>query len=335
MRLFLLSFFFVLAIGSVVVLGLLEFWSGQSGVAISEQVFTINPGENALVVATNLENAGIVRSRFGFLYSLARLKKIDGGMMAGEYRLSPVVSSREIALRITTGQTLSRDIRVTFPEGFTALQMAGRLTEAGLPGDIFLLLVEKSSDGWRSEFPFLQSVPSDKGLEGFLFPDTYRFDRQADAESIIRIMLETFEKKAWPFFLGQTHSYAYEMLVLASVVETEVRSDYDRSRVAGIFLRRLAIGQPLQSDATVKYVLGLNKVQHSFEETRTNSPYNTYIHKGLPPGPIANPGLSAITATLNPVQDDTFYFLSNPKTGETVFAKTFEEHVRNKAANGL
>ncbi len=335
MRLFLLSFFFALAIGSVVVLSLLEFWSGQSGTAITEQVFTIKSGENALVVATNLENAGIVRSRFGFLYALARLKKIDGGMIAGEYRLSPTVSSREIALRITTGQTLSRDIGVTFPEGFTALQMANRLTEAGLPGDMFLSLVERPSDEWRSEFPFLQSVPVDNGLEGFLFPDTYRFDRQADAESIVRIMLETFKKKAWPLFSDQTLSYAYETLILASIVETEVRSDRDRSRVAGIFLRRLAIGQPLQSDATVKYVLGLNKIQHSFEETRTDSPYNTYIHKGLPPGPIANPGLSAITATLNPAQDEAFYFLSNPKTGETVFANTFEEHVRNKAENGL
>jgi len=335
MRLFLLSFFFALAIGSVVVLSLLEFWSGQSGTAITEQVFTIKSGENALVVATNLENAGIVRSRFGFLYALARLKKIDGGMIAGEYRLSPTVSSREIALRITTGQTLSRDIRVTFPEGFTALQMANRLTEAGLPGDMFLSLVERPSDEWRSEFSFLQSVPVDNGLEGFLFPDTYRFDRQADAESIVRIMLETFKKKAWPLFSDQTLSYAYETLILASIVETEVRSDRDRSRVAGIFLRRLAIGQPLQSDATVKYVLGLNKIQHSFEETRTDSPYNTYIHKGLPPGPIANPGLSAITATLNPAQDEAFYFLSNPKTGETVFANTFEEHVRNKAENGL
>lgn len=91
----------------------------------------------------------------------------------------------------------------------------------------------------------MQSVPLDNGLEGFLFPDTYRFDRQADAESIVLTMLETFKKKAWPLFSDQTLSYAYETLILASIVETEVRSDRDRSLVAGIFLRRLAIGQPL------------------------------------------------------------------------------------------
>lgn len=95
-------------------LGLLEFWSGQPGTAVAEQIFTIKSGENALVVATNLDDAGIVRNRFGFLYALARLKKLEGGMIAGEYRLSPTLSSREIALRITTGQVLSRIFALPF-----------------------------------------------------------------------------------------------------------------------------------------------------------------------------------------------------------------------------
>lgn len=335
MRFFLLSFFFAITVSSVVVLGLLEMWSGQSGLAISEQVFEVKRGENALVVATHLEEARIIRNRFGFLYTLARLKKLDGGIIAGEYYLSPTLSSREIALRITTGQVLSQDIRVTFPEGFTARQMANRLTELDLPGDVFFSLAMKPQDVWRSEFPFLQSLPPEVGLEGFLFPDTYRFDRQASAETIIYTMLEVFKKKAWPLFAEQTTLSAYETLVLASIVETEVRSDQDRALVAGLFLQRLAIGQPLQSDATVKYVLGFSKIQHSFEETRTDSPYNTYIHKGLPPGPIANPGLSSLTATLHPAKNEYLYFLSDTQTGETVFSKTFEEHVRNKAAHGL
>jgi UPF0755 protein len=335
MRLFLLSFFFILTVGSVITLGLLELWSGQSGLAVSDQVFEVTYGENAWVVATHLADKRIVRNRFGFLYALARLKKLDGGMVAGEYRLSPTLSSREIALRITTGQSLSQDVRVTFPEGFTALQIAKRLTEAGFPGEEFLSLVSKPEEKWRVEFPFLLSVPSESGLEGFLFPDTYRFDRQADAETLVRTFLGTFQKKAWPLLETDTPLKAFDVLILASIVETEVRSDRDRAMVADLFLRRLAIGQPLQSDATVKYILGLNKVQHSFVETRIDSPYNTYVNKGLPPGPIANPGLSAIMATLHPVQNEYFYFLSNPETGETIFAKTFEEHVQNKSANGL
>ncbi len=335
MRFYLLSFFFALTVGSVIILGLLEMWSGQSGLALSEQVFEVKHGQNAWIVATHLENERIVRNRFGFLYALARLKKIDGGMVAGEYGLSPTLSSREIALRITTGQSLSQDIRVTFPEGFTALQIAKRLTEEGLPGEKFLSLTKESMEKWRVEFTFLQSVPSEGGLEGFLFPDTYRFDRQADAEALVRTFLGTFQKKAWPILEAENPSGAFSTLILASIVETEVQSDRDRAMVADLFLRRLAIGQPLQSDATVKYILGKNKVQHSFAETRTDSPYNTYMNKGLPPGPIANPGLSAITATLHPTHNENLYFLSDPKTGETIFSKTFEEHVQNKSIHGL
>ena len=217
---------------------------------------------------------------------------------------------------------------MTFPEGFTALQMADRLTEAGLQVRHFFHWFEEPKEEWRSEF--LRVDTAWRGFKGFFFPDTYRFDRQADAEKYRSGSALRLSEKA-PLFSGQSLPDAYETLVLSSIVETEVRSDRDRSLVAGIFLRRLSIGQPLQSDATVKYVLGLNKVQHSFEETRTDSPYNTYVHKGLPPGPIANPGLSAITATLNPVQNKTFYFLSDPKTGETVLRKPLR-NTRNKAA---
>lgn len=335
MRLFLLSFCFVLAVASVVILGLLERWSGQAGLALSEQVFTVEQGENAWEVATRLEESGVVRNRFGFLYALARLKKQGAGIIAGEYRLAPTLSAREIALRVTTGQVLSQDIRVTFPEGFTSLQMANRLTELGLPGEQFLLLTVEPEERWRTQFAFLNSLPAGASLEGFLFPDTYRFDREADAKTIVETLLATFEKKAWPLLDKATPKEAFDTLILASIVETEVQSDRDRALVADLFLRRLAIGQALQSDATVKYVLGLSKVQHSFAETRTESPYNTYVNVGLPPGPIANPGLSALNATLHPIANENFYFLSDTETGETIFAKTFEEHVRNKSAHGL
>ncbi len=335
MRFFLLTFFFILAVTSVATLALLEYWSGQSGSSdIAQRVFVVQQGENAWVVSKRLEEDRLIRNRFGFLYALARLKKLDGGLVAGEYLLPASLSAREIALRISTGQALSQDIKITFPEGFTAAQMANRLTEAGLPGEEFLRLVRQPSGVWRAEFPFLKTVPYASGLEGFLFPDTYRFDRQANAETIVSTLLETFLEKAWPL-LDAKSTAPFDTVILSSIVETEVRSDYDRALVADLFLRRLAARHSLESDATVKYILGVNKVQHSFEETRTDSPYNTYINKGLPPGPISNPGLSAIRATLTPIQSNAFYFLSDPVTGETVFSKTFEEHVRNKRAHGL
>lgn len=337
MRFFLLSFFLALSLASVMVLGTLEYWSDRSGVGQSEQVFVVERGENAWVVATHLEEKNLVRERFGFLYALARLKKLDGGLVAGKYLLSPSLSAREMALRLTSGQPLSQDVQVTFPEGFTAMQMAERLSAAGLPGDAFLSLALKPLPEWREEFSFLASASPAASLEGFLFPDTYRFDRQASAESIIRTLLQTFEKKAWPLLKSKTvYTYTpYDILILSSIVETEVQSDRDRALVADLFLRRLAVNHALQSDATVKYILGFSKVQHSYAETRVDSPYNTYVNTGLPPGPIANPGVSALRSTLSPSPHTAFYFLSDPATGETIFSDTFEEHVRNKAAHGL
>lgn len=334
MRKILLALFFVLTVAAVGVLAMLENWSHQFGRQTAEQIFQLRRGENAFVVATHLEEQDIVRNRFGFLYALARQKKLNS-LVAGDYRLSGNLSAQDIAVRLSMGQVISPDIRVTFPEGFTVAQIASRLTESGLPGEAVLKIALSPDEALKKEFPFLAALPPQATLEGFLFPDTYRFDRRADAMSIVNTFLATFEKKAWPLLRQQTGMQAYRTLILASIVETEVQSDRDRALVADLFLRRLAIDHPLQSDATVKYVLGSSKIQHSFEETRTDSPYNTYTHKGLPPGPIANPGLSSLRAVLAPEKNSSFYFLSDPKTGETIFATTFEEHVRNKAAHGL
>lgn len=334
MRTFLLIVIFALTVSAVAIIALLESWSAQYGPQLKEQSFVLLRGEDALTVATHLEEQGIVRNRFGFLYALARQKKLNS-LVAGEYRLSGSLAAQDIVVRLSTGQVVSPDIQVTFPEGFTLQQMADKLSQSGLPGDDFLTQGLAPGAALRSEFPFLATLSPQASLEGFLFPDTYRFDRKADAEAIVRIMLTTFERKVWPLLSSRAPKDAYAALVLSSIVETEVRSDKDRALVADLFLRRLAIDHPLQSDATVKYILGKNKVQHTFEETRTDSPYNTYVNKGLPPGPIANPGLSSIKAVLNPLQNSYFYFLSDPKTGETVFSATFEEHVRNKASHGL
>ena len=334
MRKFFLVVIFALTVSAVTIIALLESWSAQYGPQSKEQSFMLLRGEDALTVATHLEEQGIVRNRFGFLYALARQKKLNS-LVAGEYRLSGSLAAQDIVVRLSTGQVVSPDIQVTFPEGFTLQQMADKLSQSGLPGDDFLAQGLAPGAALRSEFPFLAILPPQASLEGFLFPDTYRFDRKANAETIVRVMLTTFERKVWPLLSSRAPKDAYAALVLSSIVETEVRSDKDRALVADLFLRRLAIDHPLQSDATVKYILGKNKVQHTFEETRTDSPYNTYVNKGLPPGPIANPGLSSIKAVLNPLQNSYFYFLSDPKTGETVFSATFDEHVRNKASHGL
>ncbi len=148
-------------------------------------------------------------------------------------------------------------------------------------------------------------------------------------------MLDGFAARAMPVFSALSAQKRYDALVLASIVEGEVRTDADRRMVADLFLRRIASGMPLQSDATVRYALGETKVKHSLADLAVDSPYNSYTNKGLPPGPVSNPGLSSIRAAFDPLPNPYVYFLNNPETGQTVFAETFEEHVANKAKNGL
>jgi UPF0755 protein len=216
--------------------------------------------------------------------------------------------------------------------------MAERLTAKGLPGEAFLELVKHPLAQWRDQYPFLQTLPAGATLEGFLFPDTYSFFKNASAEDIVTKMLGNFQKRfivaSWEGVGTHKHSL-FETVTLASIVEAEVKTPSDRALVADIFWRRIATGIALGSDATIQYIRGENKIQHSIEETRVESPYNTYTHKGLPPGPISNPSFEALQATLHPKSNEFFFFLNDTVTGETVFSRTFEEHIVNKQKHGL
>lgn len=301
------------------------------------QRFVVNEGDNVLTLSEHLEDAQIITSRYILMWHLARIGKTHD-LVAGTYSLSGDLSPTEIAFLITEGRVIPRDIKVTFPEGWESKKMAERLTANSLPGADFLALAQTPKAEWRERFDFLKEIPEDASLEGFLFPDTYLFDREASAQTIIEKMLTNFEKK-WNTSFRTTardeNKNIYEIVTLASIVENEVKSNADRAMVADLFLRRLSIGQALQSDATLQYILGLDKVKHSFEETRTESPYNTYVNPGLPPGPIGNPGTSSLQATLFPKKNPYFYFLNDTETGETIFSVTFEEHVKNKSLHGL
>ena len=216
--------------------------------------------------------------------------------------------------------------------------MSERLTANDLPGAEFLVLAEKPKVQWREQFSFLQDAPSTASLEGFLFPDTYFFDPASSAEIIIEKMLANFGKRIGTSFLGEVQKQKrtlYAVVTLASIVENEVKSETDRKMVADLFLRRIASGQALQSCATLQYILGVDKKQYSYEETRTESPYNTYLYPGLPPGPISNPGLMSLEAALAPTNNPYVYFLSDPKTDKTIFSVTYDEHVKNKNLYGL
>ncbi|NTW15426.1 MAG: endolytic transglycosylase MltG [Candidatus Moranbacteria bacterium] len=328
--------FFVVGIAVFIGIGLavlsrsVEDSRGGSGPVI----VTVGEREGVVVLATDLRRRGIIASELPFLYHVFR-EGLRTRLLAGRYALSGEMSIPDIARKIVRGETVEKGVKVTFPEGLTAAEMAERLDAAGFDGASFLSAVAHPAAALRERYPFLSVAPAGASLEGFLFPDTYFFDPTQGTDAVIGKMLDAFGKTVEPLLKRKPAEQRFEALTLASIVETEVRTDADRGVVADLFLRRIALGMPLQSDATVRYALGETKVKHSLKDIAVDSPYNTYANKGLPPGPISNPGLSSIRAVLDPTPNRYLYFLNNPETGETVFAETFEEHIANKAKNGL
>ena len=310
-----------------------------TGPAKGEQTVEVKPSENALELGKRLEESGILFSRYTFLWYLSHEEKLHK-LVAGRYTVSGTMTVPEIATMLTLGKTVSTDIRVTFPEGFTMAQMALRLTAHDLPGKEFLVLATHPKAPWRTEFDFLATLPQAATLEGYLFPDTYSFAPDVSADAIIKVMLKNFGKK-WNDILGQSSDATLDpkrfhaIVTLASIIEDEGRTEAERRMISDIFWKRLAIGQPLQSDATINYILGTTRLQPTLKDTETSSPYNTYQNKGLPPGPISNPGLMSIQAALSPESNPYYYFLVDANTGETVYAKTFEEHIKNRKLHGL
>ena len=278
----------------------------------AEQAFIIEIGEGLNQVALHLEEAGLIRNRIWFI-SYVVYKGWAAQLQAGEYSLNPSFNIPQIARKIAGGEAFFQDVEITIPEGFDLKKIDARLSKAGLIESGELL----------KQFE----------LEGYLFPDTYRFSKDDGIDRIIVKMRENFDRKIDNNLLGKIEQQGKtieEIIIMASLLEKEVRSDEDREIVSGIFWKRLGNNYPLQSCATIAYVLGEDKLRYSTEDTKVDSPYNTYQNIGFPPGPICNPGLSAIQAAIEPQDNDYNFFLSKPD-GETVFSKTLEEHNLNKA----
>ncbi|NTV41396.1 MAG: endolytic transglycosylase MltG [Candidatus Moranbacteria bacterium] len=309
----------------------------SNGNADVSKTISIESGDNALVVGKKLSQNGVISGKYYFIFYLWKVGKLHN-IVAGVYEFPSGIKIPEIVRIVTGGQTVPMSVKVTFPEGWTIKDMAQRLSANGLDGEEFLKLTNSPTDSMKAQYSFLSDLPKSATLEGFLFPDTYYFAKEVTAEEIIKKMLDNFSFKVFNVVEGDfknQNKSLFEIITMASIVEGEVKNDSDRKIVAGLFWNRIANGMPLQSDATLEYALGTNKVQHSIVETKIDSPYNTYQNKGLPPGPVSNPGLASILATLKPTQTDFVYFLSDPQTGKTIFSKTFQEHVANKAKYGL
>ena len=278
-------------------------------------------------VAQLLASNGIISSSYGYrLYGIFNPETMH--VRTGEYALKPGMNYKVIARTLALGPP-REEVGLKVVNGWDLRDEASMLQESGVSTSTFMDRARVSA--WRDEFAFIYALSQDASLEGYLFPDTYRVWRDQLPDSLIRKQLEEFAKRADRIALeakkqGKT---LQEIVTLASIVEKEVAAPEDRKIVAGIFLNRIADGMMLQSDATVNYVTQTGRTRSTQDDLNVDSPYNTYHHLGLPPGPICNPGDDALEAALAPTTSPYRYFLTD-SNGKVYYAKTFEEHQRNR-----
>jgi len=290
--------------------------------------FIIKKGENLNQIAENLQKKEIIKSAKIFKIYLWE-NNLQTKIKAGNYSLNNNINIKKIVEILIKGKVVLEEQTIKILEGWNIKDINNYLQENNIfTNNEFLNFIENKD--LKLDYDFLEA---EKSLEGYLFPDTYRIYKNSTPEMIVKKMLTNFEKKLNPqmkYDIAQQNKSIYEILTMASIVQKEVQTEKDMKMVAGIFWQRINNGQALQSCATLAYILGENKKQYSYKDTQIISPYNTYKNKNLPPGPISNPGLEAIKASIYPEKNDYNYFLNAFETGETIFSKTYQEHLNNK-----
>lgn len=302
-------------------------------------VIQVEPGMNSGEIAQLLEDNGLIRSAKIFRLYLSFQDK-GNRMQAGKYEMYPGQSLDDIIVQLESGDVIPIEmIRITIPEGFTVKQIAERIGSMDAWDEQTVLQLVSQKDLF--DFDILDHIPDDPSLlyalEGYLFPETYDFAPGTTEEEVVRALLEMTANKlkllpeGWEKRLQELNINFHEMMTIASMIEREVVVDHERPIVAGIIYNRLNAQMRLQIDATVQYALGEQKEVVYTEDLKVNSPYNTYEHDGLPPGPIASPSLKSIEAALYPEQTEYYYYVTK-KDGsrEHYFAKTYAEHLQNK-----
>ncbi|MBX6395763.1 MAG: endolytic transglycosylase MltG [Alicyclobacillaceae bacterium] len=296
---------------------------------------TIHPGASVSEIASQLQEAGLIRHASAFeMY--VWVTQLAPQLKAGRYSLVPGTSISTIAAMIAEGKVSPELVRVTIPEGFTAEQIGDLLESRGICSKSDFL---REVDGGQFNVPLLPSIPKDTPvkhrLEGYLFPDTYLWEKATPAHEVVEEMIQNLVRhipSAWVETAAERGQSWHSVMTIASMVEREAKVPSERPEIAGVIYNRLREQppMPLQIDATVQYVVG-QKPALTYEDLRVTSPYNTYIHIGLPPGPIANPGLDAIRAAVFPAQHSYYYYVAKGDgSGEHYFARTYAEHLQNE-----
>lgn len=279
----------------------------------TQETFVVKPGTGLRDIASNLKQAGLIRDPIVFFLEVKKLG-LDGRIQAGNFRLSPSMSTDSIIKDMTHG---TLDVWVTIPEGKRAEEVDA----------IFKDKLTSYNDSW---------LPALKAHEGYLFPDTYSFPKDADITAVINVMTNNFQQK-YEVAKEQatTNLSEQDAVILASILEREGKSGQDMKEVASVLENRLSIGMPLQVDASIQYALGYQQGEQTWwkkaltaDDLKIVSPYNTYTNPGLPPTPISNPGLEALEAVLNPAKTNYLYYVSD-KNGTLHFATTLDQQNTN------
>ena len=287
---------------------------------------TIKPGMTTADIADLLHKKHLVKTPEA-LRMEARLRGLAGKLEAGQYEIEGGMSNREIVDILSKGQTYV--VKFTVPEGFSIAKTAKKLEAEGLGS------AARFQDAARNYTPYPYMETNNPGViykaEGFVFPSTYSLQPGMSEKDILAVMVRTFNeemnKADVPEEVKRQHRNLRDVVTLASMVELEAVFPEEQPRIAQVFLSRLQVYMPIQSDTTIQYILGTQKQEVTIADTKIQSPYNTYLHDGLPPGPIGSPSLRAIQAVLHPENSDYLYFVAE-KDGHHRFTKTYQEHLQ-------
>ncbi len=303
----------------------------------TKRLFIVEKGDTAAVIGERLEKAGLIRSSLSFRYR-ARNEGVDSHFEAGEYQLSPSMRISEIMEALHRGRISVENL--TIPEGWRIAQIADAI-DARRPGVREEFLRTVTNPTFNS--PLISDRPAGTTLEGYLFPDTYQFDRETSVARIAETMTTTLSQRVSPEVIASARARGltfHQLLTLASIVEREAQFPAERVTIAGVFLNRIKQGMPLQADATVQYAIRPTnspspdgtywKRELTAADLRQSSLFNTYINKGLPPSPISSPGLASIQAAATAPPTDMLYFVARPD-GSHAFSRTLQEHNANVA----
>lgn len=284
---------------------------------------TVQPGMTAGSIGEMLEQRGVIGSKQKFWF-IAKISGEERKFKAGTYHMYVNMPIRE-ALDVLVGGEVSM-LRFTIPEGFTVREIASRLEREGIVSSKDFLAKAKNFSPYRYMKAPQQALYRS---EGFLFPDTYEVEPGTSSEAILQMMVRNFDNKLTDEMREKAEKMnlsVFELVTLASLVEKEARYEEDRPIIAQVFFKRLEINMPLQSDTTIQYLLDTPKEDVTYADTEIDSPYNTYQHYGLPPGPVANPGLASIEAVLEPADTDYLYFVAD-RAGHNHYSKSYDDHM--------